>query len=58
MKRKEWQRFELKMPPTQRAALDTFADELGMTPSALIRFAVARLIQDHDLRLPREREAA
>jgi hypothetical protein len=59
VERKSWSRFEILMPPPQKEALNSFAAELGLTPSALARLAINRLIADHELLpVPTDRRVA
>jgi hypothetical protein len=61
MERKDWSRFEMLISRAQKKELEWFAGELDLTPSALVRLAIARLIQDPEIKLrspPRGSEAA
>ena len=56
---RKWSRFEILISPKQRAALNDFADEIGLTPSALVKLAIGKLLTDHDLLpAPHDRRAA
>jgi Ribbon-helix-helix protein, copG family len=45
-------RFEVKLPAARRAALDSLADEAGVSASDLVRLAITQLLRDRDVRLP------
>jgi hypothetical protein len=42
-------RFEITLPVSRRQELDAFAAELGMTPTALARLAITRLLVNRAL---------
>ena len=41
-------RFEILLPVGRRLELDALATELGCTSSALVRFAITRVLADRD----------
>ena len=41
-------RFEILLPTSRRQELDAMAVELGCTSSALVRFAITRVLADRD----------
>jgi hypothetical protein len=46
-------RLEVRLPAKRRAQLDAMADEAGLSPAALARLAIARLLEERVIELPR-----
>jgi hypothetical protein len=42
-------RFELKLPPQSRAALDALASETGLSCADLVRLSIRRMLEQPDL---------
>jgi hypothetical protein len=42
-------RFELKLPPQSRAALDALASETGLSCADLVRLSIRRMLERPDL---------
>jgi hypothetical protein len=49
-------RFEVKLPASRRAALDTLADQTGVSASDWVRIAITKLLADQDVRPQTEQE--
>jgi hypothetical protein len=41
-------RFEILLPVSRRTEIDTLAAELGCSSSALVRYAITRILADRD----------
>jgi hypothetical protein len=54
-------RFELKLPEARRAALESLADEVGVSSADLVRLAISQMLEGRAITLPaveRRSEAA
>jgi hypothetical protein len=45
-------RFELKLPEARRAALESLADEVGVSSADLVRLAISQMLEGRAITLP------